>query len=200
MHKHTMKNLLVRPLALIFLLCACVNPVMAQGSDARRISDLEQDVQSLKEQVGQMRIAMEELQRQNAALRAQLGQTGASAANAVSQAQLDGQMANLRAELMRSQTAQKNEIIDEVGRQMDRLAKQTQRAMQAQAAPAASDASFSDDFPKTGISYTVQKGDTLSAIARRFGATMEDIRNANRISDPSKVIVGQTLFIPQRGK
>jgi LysM repeat protein len=198
MHKHIMKNLLVRPLALLFLLVAFANPALAQGSDARRISDLEQDVQALKEQVGQMRIAMEELQRQNAALRSQLGQTGASAANAVSQAQLDGQIANLRAELIRTQNAQKNEIIDEVGRQMDRLASQTQRAAQTQAA--APEATFSDDFPKTGISYTVQKGDTLSSIARRLGSTMEDIRNANRISDPSKVMVGQTLFIPQRAK
>jgi len=196
-----MKNVFAYSLA-IFALCMPVNNALAQGSsETQRIADLEQDVQALKEQVGQMRIAMEDMQRQNEALRAQLGRGGANAANAVTVAQMDAQLSNLRAEMTRAQIAQKNEIVDEVGRQMDRLAHQTQQAIQAQApSPSAPEASFSDDFPKTGVSYTVQKGDTLSAIARKMGSTMEDIRNANRISDPSKVRVGQTLFIPQRAK
>jgi nucleoid-associated protein YgaU len=49
--------------------------------------------------------------------------------------------------------------------------------------------------------YTVQAGDTLSAIARRFyGDANEymDIFNANRdqLSDPDKIQVGQVLTIP----
>jgi LysM repeat protein len=202
-----MKNVFAYSLA-ILAFCMPVNSALAQGtSDVQRISDLEQDVQALKEQIGQMRISMEEIQRQNEALRAQQGKSGANAANSVTSAQLDAQLANLRAEMTRAQIAQKNEIVDEVGRQMDRLAHQTQQAIQAQApAPAAAEpaataeTAFSDNFPKTGVSYTVQKGDTLSAIARKTGSTAADIRNANHISDPSKVRVGQTLFIPQRAK
>ena len=52
--------------------------------------------------------------------------------------------------------------------------------------------------PKT---YTVQKGDTLSEIARRFyGNTSKwkDIYNANKakISDPDKVKIGTVLTLP----
>ena len=57
-------------------------------------------------------------------------------------------------------------------------------------------AGFTDDFPKDGVSYTVQKGDTLATIARKTGARQQDIINANRLADPSRITVGQTLFIP----
>ena len=55
---------------------------------------------------------------------------------------------------------------------------------------------FSDNYAKEGVSYTVQKGDTLALIAKKNGARSQDIINANKISDPSRIMVGQTLFIP----
>ena len=204
-----MKHLFAYSLVALALVMPASLSTAQERSETQRIADLEQDVQALKEQVGQMRIAMEEMQRQNDSLKGQVGKTGTGAAGAVTQAQMDAQISNLRAEITRAQVAQKNEIVDEVGRQMDRLANQTQRAIQAQAAapaPAAEpqqaapepQAKFSDSFPKTGVSYTVQKGDTLSSIARKMGSTMEDIRNANHITNSAKLRVGQTLFIPQR--
>lgn len=45
-------------------------------------------------------------------------------------------------------------------------------------------------------SYTVVSGDTLSAIAQRFGVTVEAIAQANGIGDPSLIRVGQVLLIP----
>ena len=55
---------------------------------------------------------------------------------------------------------------------------------------------FADDYSKEGVSYTVQKGDTLAVIAKKTGAKAHDIINANKISDPSRINAGQTLFIP----
>jgi LysM repeat protein len=55
---------------------------------------------------------------------------------------------------------------------------------------------FTEDYPKEGVSYTVQKGDNLALIAKKTGAKQQDIINANKISDPSRIAVGQTLFIP----
>ena len=43
--------------------------------------------------------------------------------------------------------------------------------------------------------YTVKKGDTLSAIAKQYGTTYQEIAKANGISDPNKIYVGQTLKI-----
>jgi LysM repeat protein len=56
--------------------------------------------------------------------------------------------------------------------------------------------------PAPTISYTVQSGDTLSGIAKKFLGNANDymdIFNANRdqLSDPDKIKPGQVLKIPQ---
>lgn len=47
------------------------------------------------------------------------------------------------------------------------------------------------------ISHTVQPGDTMINIARRYGVTVEAIIAANNISNPNHIEVGMTLLIPQ---
>jgi len=47
--------------------------------------------------------------------------------------------------------------------------------------------------------YTIQSGDTLFAIARTFNSSVNDIVNANRIPDPERLVVGQTIVIPITG-
>ena len=43
--------------------------------------------------------------------------------------------------------------------------------------------------------YTVKKGDTLSAIAKKYGTTYQAIAKANGISNPNLIYAGQTLKI-----
>ncbi|MCO5169302.1 MAG: LysM peptidoglycan-binding domain-containing protein [Planctomycetes bacterium] len=47
----------------------------------------------------------------------------------------------------------------------------------------------------SGLDYQVRRGDTLSAIAERFGVTVDQLRAANDIRG-SMIIAGQTLKIP----
>jgi murein DD-endopeptidase MepM/ murein hydrolase activator NlpD len=47
--------------------------------------------------------------------------------------------------------------------------------------------------------YVVQRGDTLSAIAARFGLSVSELAAANAISDPDYLPVGQRLAIPAPG-
>ena len=47
-----------------------------------------------------------------------------------------------------------------------------------------------------GGEYTVQAGDTLYSIARRYGTTVEAIQSANGILNPSYIRAGQKLTIP----
>lgn len=59
--------------------------------------------------------------------------------------------------------------------------------------------------PAAATTYTVQAGDTLSAIAKRFLGDANDymeIFNANKdqLTDPDKIKPGQVLKIPQHAK
>ncbi|MCL7452255.1 MAG: FxLYD domain-containing protein [Anaerolineae bacterium] len=48
----------------------------------------------------------------------------------------------------------------------------------------------------TPIIYVIAKGDTLIPIARRFGVTVAQIQEANGISDPRRLRIGQEIIIP----
>lgn len=50
----------------------------------------------------------------------------------------------------------------------------------------------------TPVIYVIKKGDTLIPIANRFGVTVREIQQANGISDPSRLSVGQEIVIPIR--
>jgi LysM repeat protein len=65
----------------------------------------------------------------------------------------------------------------------------TMPATSALAAPPASDEGFAK-------SYTVAQGDTLSALAQKFGTTIDQLSAANAIDNPNSIRVGQTLMVP----
>ena len=46
------------------------------------------------------------------------------------------------------------------------------------------------------ITYRVAPGDTLSAIANRYGTTVAALTSANKIKNPDLIQVGQKLTIP----
>jgi len=48
----------------------------------------------------------------------------------------------------------------------------------------------------TGTTYKIVSGDTLSAIARKFGTTVTALAQANGISNPNLIYAGKTLKIP----
>jgi hypothetical protein len=48
----------------------------------------------------------------------------------------------------------------------------------------------------THATYTVVSGDTLGAIARQFGTTVQALMDLNGITDPGKLKIGQVLQIP----
>jgi len=65
----------------------------------------------------------------------------------------------------------------------------------AASSPAASSAPSAE--PSTsGSTYKVKSGDTLSAIAARFGTTVRVLVDLNGITDPSRLKVGQVLKLP----
>ena len=50
--------------------------------------------------------------------------------------------------------------------------------------------------PSDGITYIVKRGDTLSAIAKRYNTTYPKLAEYNGIPNPNKISVGQVIKIP----
>lgn len=46
------------------------------------------------------------------------------------------------------------------------------------------------------MDYRIQRGDTLSALAKKFNTTVEKLAQANNIADPDKIYAGASLKVP----
>lgn len=169
----------------------------AQNSPQFEIANLREDVRGLTQRVGELTLRLEQLERENAELRQRSSTSDKSYATL---AQLNAAVSDVAQNIRTAVAGAKADTLQHVSAQLEKLAKQTNAALESlaksQAGRPAVQTTFSDDFPKEGISYTVQKGDSLAAIAKKTGAKQQDIVNANKITDPSRIVVGQTLFIP----
>jgi LysM repeat protein len=68
-------------------------------------------------------------------------------------------------------------------------------------APAgAQTAAESASTPPTGPVHVVVKGETLTAIARRYKVTIPELMKVNKITDARKLQIGQTLALPPGAK
>jgi LysM repeat protein len=157
------------------------------------VAGLREDVRALVQRVGELSLRIEQLERENTTLRRATSGLDSTYATV---AQLNSAVADLNRAIRTGDAASR----EQAAAAIKELARQTNAAVDSVAKGVAQRATvqtnFSDDFPKEGITYTVQRGDTLSSIASKFGASVKDIQNANKISDPRSMQVGQTLFIP----
>ena len=182
----------LRYTAAFFLL---VGLARAQVNDRAELASLRQDLLLLNQRVGELTMAVEQLTRDNGALQAKASQSY------ITLEQLNKAIAETNRVMQGALAEQKKEVLAQVASQMEKLGRQTNVALDAlaknQATRPVVQTTFSEDFPKEGINYTVQNGDTLAVIARKHNAKQQDIINANKISDPGRLRAGQTLFIPQ---
>jgi LysM repeat protein len=159
-----------------------------------QVAGLREDVRLLMQRVGEMSLRIEQLERENSAL---MRSTDGLESTYATVAQLNEAVAELNRAISsgdKTSQAQAAKAIQELARQTNAAVDSVAKGMAAR--PAITEPSFDDNFPKEGFSYTIQRGDTLSSIASRYRSTVRDIQNANRITDPTKIQVGQTLFIP----
>lgn len=188
----------VLPLAGALALAGCASlqqqrqPAPAIDPAAAQAARLNADLRALQEQVGQLQLEVEQLRRDNAQMRDAVDAARRAPADAATTAQLNQAVGQVRAEVA--------EVRTQVQRQNDALVRQVQGALDnlaRQVNARAAQVSANTPAPDTeGIVYTVQAGDTLSTIARRFGVTVAQIQAANRMSGTT-IRVGDNLFIPQ---
>ncbi len=171
---------------------------------------MHEDIRGLTQRVNELSLRVEQLEHENETLHAKVAALDGTK-DFVTTPQLNGAVAELNASIHSAVAESRTEILDKVATQMENLAKQTNSALDSIAKPvvaqgssatytttatAPAKAEFSDNFSKEGISYTVAKGDSLGGIARKTGSKSADIIAANKLTDPSKIQVGQVLFIP----
>jgi LysM repeat protein len=175
------------------------------GQQQIQLANVKEDIRVLDERTRLLTAQVEDLTRENQRLRDRLEMaekvTNSQAGSFVTLSQMNQAIADLAAGLRESD----RETVIKVTKQMEALANQTQKALNSLAksasvrsANSAPPIKFTDNYPKTGVTYTVQSGDTLSSIATKHNSTTKDIQNANKISDPKQLQVGQILFLPQR--
>ena len=160
-----------------------------QSNLGAQVAGMREDVRILVQRVGSLNLRVEQLERENAAL---LRSTEGMDRTYATVAQLNEAVAELnQAVALGDSTTQAK-----AAKAIQQLAKATNESVGVSQARAITTPTFNDDFEKTGVTYTMQSGDTISRVAARFNSSVKDIMNANQITDATKVQIGQTLFIP----
>jgi len=95
----------------------------------------------------------------------------------------------------------RNEITSDLAARIEAIAARQQAELNAARAaaaapPAGASAAAAPVRSGSGYEHKVERGQTLSEIARGYGKSVEAIMKANKISNPSHIRVGQVLFIP----
>jgi LysM repeat protein len=175
---------------------AQVQPLQVQ------LANLRSDMDRIDQTVRALRIEVEALQRENRQL-TELLRTELSnqPADVITRAQLDSLLASYERRIQAANKSSRDTLVNEVSKEIETLAEQTQKAISALSRAIGSQpqmqqvVTFNDDFPSTGTTYTVKRGDTLGRIARENGSRVDWIRNANRLATDT-IFPGQELFIP----
>lgn len=198
---------MIRYLPNLFLLLALSLFVPQQGLTQSapsnlQMANLRSDVDRLDQVVRALRLEVEALRRENRETQEWVkAQLSGNTQNAVTSEQLNAVLRQFEQKMQSVNRANRETMVNEVSKEIETLAEQTQKAINAlsrsiEGQPQLQQViTFSDNYPRTGTSYTVKSGDSLGKIARTLGSTVDWIRNANRLSSDI-IYPGQELFIP----
>ncbi len=185
-------------LAYIFL---GLSPLVAQSNLA---AGMQQDISDLK-------IEVDKLKMENADLREAMAKQKASAAPASSTGEIANRQRNeIFNEVdrrLKQQTADVNAALAELTRQVNASlaksqtnSKNTNQPVAAAAAPAAAavaDDNLPADMPRTGVTYKVKPGDTVTRIARQLNSKADWILKANKLTNAAALKADAEIFVPQ---
>ena len=194
-----MKNILVK----FFYLHVVVLPFSTSANV--QVANLKQDLELISREVAGLRSEVELLRRENAQLRmvVQSFSKKANSDQGISSAQMDqvnGRLSSIEKKVQENAGSQVK-MQTNVNQQMQELIKQMndgfEKISQGPTTPTPA-MSFSTDYPQKGFVHKVEKGETVSSIAKKYESRVKWIIDANQITDPTKVSVGKELFVPQK--
>lgn len=197
-------------LAVMAGVCGCTGP-MFEGTVFGPPQQPRRAVQEVAPPPSQTDLACQQLNDQVEALNRSLGALEQRIARLEQQvAQVsrpNEEVAAMRRDLQRmrgDQEKMRQEIVSDLAGRIEKIAAR-QAAATAVPAPSRTPpptarpvAAHPPATPARGAGYehTVEKGQTLTEIARGYGTTVQAIMKANKLSNPSAIRVGQVLFVP----
>ena len=170
-----------------------------------QVANLKQDLELIAREVAGLRTEVEMLRRENAQLRISLQQVSKNASNRTGDSQgllvqidsrvrkLESRMAANEKNIASLQSSFDLKIQDLVNKMNQNFAKVSVSTPTSPPPP-----SFSIDYPQNGFVHKVEKGETVSSIAKKYKSKIKWIIDANQIADPTKVNAGRELFVPQQ--
>ena len=194
-----MKNIFYKLTFGIFLL----SPFTSWGNV--QVANLKQDLELISRELTGLRSEVELLRRENAQLRVVVdsfskkanSDQGISAAQVL---QINTRLSSLE-KRVQANTESQATIQSRVNQQMQELIKQMNDGFETVSKTSATPSpakTFSSDYPQKGFVHKVEKGETVSSIAKKYESKVKWIIDANQIADPTKVFVGKELFVPQK--
>jgi LysM repeat protein len=194
-----MKNIFYKLIFGIFLL----SPFISWGNV--QVANLKQDLELISRELTGLRSEVELLRRENAQLRVVVesfskkanSDQGISAAQVL---QINSRLSSLE-KRVQANTESQATIQSRVNQQMQELIKQMNDGFETVSKTSATPSpakTFSSDYPQKGFVHKVEKGETVSSIAKKYESKVKWIIDANQIADPTKVFVGKELFVPQK--
>lgn len=168
------------------------------------LANLKQDIELINREVRGLRSEVELLRRENAQLKVAMDRT--NRANKQSQEtglvlELQNRLQTLELAFKQSERARGSNQ-EELNKKFQQIVEQMNRGFEqvtsARTTAPVKEPSFSNDYPKNGFVHKVEKGETVSSIAKKYNSKVSWIINANEIGDPTKVFVGRELFVPQK--
>lgn len=177
-------------LPLMLITTSCVTPY--QDQRARQEVREREDLLILREEMRRLsgRIETLELEMEQVYRDIDTQQTEAQRSQRTLRDQMDQRLAGMEQRVDtvdRARIRDREEIVEQLSATMAQLIRE-QAARATPSRPAASG---------YGYEHVVGPGETLSHIAAAYGVTTRAIINANNISNPDRLQVGQKLFIPE---
>ena len=157
-------------------------PDPAVARVATTTQQMSVEFRQLAEQMAELRRNQQEQDMRLSRVEAQLASGGRTQSEIIA-LQRDVQMIRADRETL------KKEITSDLAARIEKIAVRT-GTTSSNTRPAQSGQS------RTGYEHKVEKGQTLSEIARGYGKSIDSIMKANNIKDAATLRVGQVLFIP----
>jgi len=159
-----------------------------QAGLSEKVLSLEGRVGALEEEVGALRFEIDRLSQQMGDMESDFSRGLESIRGGLEQLgiELEGRIRDVDQSREADRAAQLERleiVLDEVTRENEALREEIEAIRTSVA---------------EGYEHEVRRGETLATIASQYGVTVQAIAQANGISDPNRIAVGQKLIIPAR--